>query len=242
MTIAMQLFRLRGGAAAALEEPLGKTPPFVGLTPGRPVQVFPLGIPRTVDGRKVRCETADLGAVLTDLATRRDPVRLTVEHGEDPRWGSKAAGECSRLGLRADGLWADDPAWTADALEEIRSGARRGISPTFYGIADDEGFIRPRVLRDISLVSVPNLDGMALVEAGAYHGGATRLERMRASIADAVAVTADPDERRRRALFAVRGIGVGLPPAELAQLGQETALLAGSTFSLAVVALTEVSR
>lgn len=211
----MQLFRLRGAAAAALEDPPGRTPPFAGLTPGMPVQVFPLGVPRTVDGRKVRCEAEDLRTVLTDLTTRRDPVRLTVEHGEDPRWGSKAAGECSRLALRDAGLWAEDPAWTAEALEEIRSGARRGISPTFYGVADADGYIRPRVLRDISLVSVPNLDGMALVEAAASAKGASLsgdADRLASEI-QRVILSVRPEERRVVANQEYwRRVDAGMPP------------------------------
>lgn len=147
----------------------GKTPPFEGMTPGKPVQVFPAGVARTVDGRKVRAEAADFALLLGDLATRKNPVTLTVEHEADPTWGSKAAGEVPSDAFLAqvDGFWGLDPHWTDEALGEIRSGARRWISPTFYGTEDEDGYVRPRILRDISLVSVPNLDGMQPVTASA---------------------------------------------------------------------------
>jgi phage I-like protein len=151
----------------------GKTPPFEGMTPGKPIQVFPMGAGRTVDGRKVKAETADFALLLGDLATRRNPVTLTVEHEMDPTWGSRAAGEISSDAFleQADGFWGLEPRWTEAALAEIRSGARRWISPTFYG-TEVEGVIRPRILRDISLVSVPNLDGMQPVTASASRDGA----------------------------------------------------------------------
>lgn len=152
----------------------GKTPPFEGMKPGKPVQVFPAGAARTVDGRKVRAEAADFALLLGDLATRRNPVTLTVEHEMDPTWGSRAAGEVSSDAFlaQADGFWGLEPRWTEAALGEIRSGARRWISPTFYGAEDEDGYIRPRILRDISLVSVPNLDGMQPVAASAAWDGA----------------------------------------------------------------------
>lgn len=147
----------------------GKTPPFEGMKPGKPIQVFPKGEARTVDGRKVRCEAEDFQLLLGDLATRKNPVTLTVEHECDPLWGSKAAGECASDGFIAqgDGLWGLEPRWIEGALGEIRSGARRWISPTFYGTYDEEDCVRPRILRDVSLVSVPNLDGMVPVTASA---------------------------------------------------------------------------
>lgn len=147
----------------------GKTPAFEGMKPGKPIQVFPKGEARTVDGRKVRCEAEDFQLLLGDLATRKNPVTLTVEHECDPLWGSKAAGECSSDGFIAqgDGLWGLEPRWHEEALGEIRSGARRWISPTFYGTYDEEDCVRPRILRDVSLVSVPNLDGMEPVTASA---------------------------------------------------------------------------
>jgi hypothetical protein len=205
------------------------------------VQVFPLGVGRTVDQRKVRCEGEDFRAVLSDLATRRDPVRLTVEHGEDPLWGSRAAGECSVLTVRSAGLWAEDPHWTAPALAEIRSGARRGISPTFYGVPDADGFIRPRILRDISLCSVPNLDGMELVEAVPSRFAAASmapLQRMRAAVADVAARTADSTERRALALRAIHGIGVGLSGEALSELAREAKKAVGCRFDDAAIALT----
>lgn len=147
----------------------GKTPAFEGMTSGKPVQIFPMGAARTVDGRKVRAEDADFALLLGDLATRKNPVTLTVEHEADPVWGSKAAGEVASDAFlaQADGFWGLEPRWTGAALEEIRSGSRRWISPTFYGAEDEDGYIRPRILRDISLVSVPNLDGMQPVTASA---------------------------------------------------------------------------
>lgn len=150
----------------------GKTPPFEGMTPGKPVQVFPMGACRTVDGRKVQCEAEDFRLLLGDLATRKNPVTLTVEHEMDPTWGSRAAGECSEFLQQGDGLWGLDPHWTEQALSEIRSGARRWISPTFYGTEDQNGNVRPRILRDVSLVSVPNLDGMQPVTASASRDAA----------------------------------------------------------------------
>lgn len=149
----------------------GKTPPFEGMTPGKPVQVFQKGEARTIDGRKVCCEAEDFQLLLGDLATRKNPVTITVEHEMDPTWGSRAAGECSEHTVRGDGLWGENPHWTEAALAEIRTGARRWISPTFYGVWDDDECIRPRVLRDISLVSVPNIDGMEPVTASADRGG-----------------------------------------------------------------------
>lgn len=151
----------------------GKTPPFEGMTPGKPIQVFPMGEARTVDGRRVRSELEDFGLLLGDLATRKNPVTLTVEHEMDPTWGSRSAGECAsdEFLAQADGLWGLNPAWTDAALAEIRSGARRWISPTFYG-TEVEGVIRPRILRDISLCSVPNIDGMQPVTASASRSGA----------------------------------------------------------------------
>ena len=167
----MQLFRLDGVQVTpeTVSMAAGKTPPFEGMTPGKPIQVFPTGAARTVDGRKVRAEAADFGLLLGNLATRKNPVTLTVEHEMDPTWGSKAAGEVPSDAFLAqeDGFWGLDPRWTGAALEEIRSGARRWISPTFYGVEDEDGYVRPRILRDISLVSVPNLDGMQPVTASA---------------------------------------------------------------------------
>lgn len=172
----LPLFRLAGVEVTQETVALaaGKTPAFEGMTPGNPVQVFPLGAARTVDGRKVRAELEDFSLLLGDLATRQNPVTLTVEHEMDPTWGSRAAGECSSDGFASqdDGLWGIEPRWTEAALAEIRSGARRWISPTFYGTEDADGFIRPRILRDVSLVSVPNLDGMQPVTASASRGDA----------------------------------------------------------------------
>jgi hypothetical protein len=212
------------------------------MTPGKPVQVFPVGPARTVDGRKVRTEAEDFNALLRDLATRKDPLRITVEHGEDPLWGARAAGECSVVTVRPAGLFAEDPHWTEPALAEIRSGARRGISPTFYGVADAEGYIRPRILRDISLCSVPNLDGMELVEASPSRVAATSpapLQLVKAAAREAHALSADPAERKRIALSSVRGIGLGLGTYELAALAKEAALAIGSCdIGEAAVALT----
>ncbi len=148
----------------------GKTPPFEGMTPGKPVQIFPKGEARTVDGRKVCCEAEDFQLMLGDLATRKNPVTATVEHEMDPTWGSRAAGECSEFIAQGDGFWGLDPHWTEPALADIRSGARRWISPTFYGTEDETGRIRPRILRDYTLCSVPNLDGMQPVTASASRG------------------------------------------------------------------------
>ncbi len=147
----------------------GKTPPFEGMKPGKPIQVFPKGEARTVDGRQVKCEAEDFQLVLGDLATRKNPVTLTVEHECDPLWGSKAAGECASDAfiVQGDGFWGLEPHWTEAALAEIKSGARRWISPTFYGTYDETDCVRPRILRDVSLVSVPNLDGMQPVAASA---------------------------------------------------------------------------
>lgn len=239
----MKLFRLSGTGTAmeGAADPRTKRSPHPGMTPGKPVQVFPYGAARTVDGRKVRSEGEDFRAILTDLATRRDPLRLTVEHGEDPLWGARAAGECSVLAVRPAGLFAEDPHWTEPALAEIRSGARRGISPTFYGVADADGYIRPRILRDISLCSVPNLDGMELVEAAPSRFAAASpapLQRMKAAVADAFALSADRADRRVIGLSAVRGIGLALGPDALAALAKEAALTIGCGFSEAVVALT----
>lgn len=239
----MQLFRLRGTGTAAegAADPTGKRPPHPGMTPGRPVQVFPVGPARTVDGRKVRSEAEDFRAILSDLATRRDPLRLTVEHGEDPLWGARAAGECSVLAVRPAGLYAEDPAWTEAALAEIRSGARRGISPTFYGTKDAEGYIRPRILRDISLCSVPNLDGMEFVEAAPSRVAAASpapLQLVKAAAREAHALSADPAERKRIALSGVRGIGLGLGRDELHTLTEQTADAIGCGYAEAVLSLT----
>ncbi len=145
----------------------GKTPPFEGMTPGKPIQIFPKGKARTVDGRRVCCEEEDFQLMLGDLATRKNPVTATVEHEMDPTWGSRGAGECSEFIAQGDGFWGLDPHWTEPALADIRSGARRWISPTFYGTEDEAGRIRPRILRDYTLCSVPNLDGMQPVMASA---------------------------------------------------------------------------
>lgn len=151
----------------------GKTPPFEGFKQGKPTQIFPKGRARTVDGRKVRCEDEDFQLLLGDLATRKNPVTATYEHEMDPLKGSKSAGESasSAFSAREDGLWTDAPFWSDEALGEIRSGERRWISPTFYGTWDEEtDEVRPRVLRDYTLCSVPNFDGMQPVTASASRG------------------------------------------------------------------------
>lgn len=137
------------------------------LTRGKPIQLFTLGECRTVDGRKVKCTQEDIDLVLRDLATRQNPVPLTYEHGEDPVMGDLAAGECTSFYGDDKGLWAEAPAWTDQAVEQIRSGQRTWISPTFYAITDADGNLRPRVIRDNTLCSVPNIDGMRRVEVTA---------------------------------------------------------------------------
>lgn len=172
-TAAWQLFTLAPieVTAEAVSMASGKTPPFEGMTPGKPVQIFPKGEARTVDGRKVRCEAEDFQLLLGDLATRKNPVTITVEHEMDPLWGSRAAGECSEFEVRTDGFWGLNPHWTKPALEEIKTGTRRWISPTFFGtFVEDDETVRPRVLRDFTLCSVPNLDGMQPVTASASRG------------------------------------------------------------------------
>lgn len=66
----------------------------------------------------------------------------------------------------------------------------------------------------------------------------TPVQRMKAAVASATALATTPSERRVLALSAVRGLGVGLGPEELAALTLEAAEATGCLFSETVVALT----
>ncbi len=71
----------------------------------------------------------------------------------------------------------------------------------------------------------------------------TPVQRMKAAVSDAVALSADRTERKAFALSAVRGLGVGLRPDDLTALARETAETIGCGFSEAVLSLsTEDAR
>lgn len=75
-------------------------------------------------------------------------------------------------------------------------------------------------------------------ELAAAAGAASPLGRMKAAVAEAAALSADPASRRRIALSAVRGIGIALSADELADLSRQTAEAVGCTVAEAAVSLT----
>ena len=66
----------------------------------------------------------------------------------------------------------------------------------------------------------------------------TPAEKVKRAAKEAHALSADPTERKRIALSAVRGLGVGMPSLSLDGLAREVAAAVGCTYSAAVLALT----
>ena len=66
----------------------------------------------------------------------------------------------------------------------------------------------------------------------------TPAQRVKAAAAEAHALSADPSERKRIALSALRGIGSGLTPLSLDDLTRETAAAVGCGYAEAALALT----
>lgn len=66
----------------------------------------------------------------------------------------------------------------------------------------------------------------------------TPAEKVKRAAQEAHALSADPTERKRIALSAVRGIGAGLTPLSLDDLTRETAAAVGCSYAEAVLALT----
>lgn len=129
------------------------------------VQVLPLGTPVMNDDRKLRVDAADLAKVFSNATARLSEIPILYEHGWGPH-GGEAAGWITKFEVRSDGLYALVK-WTASAAAEIREGKWKYLSPGFMGYVDEDGFIRPRTLFEVSLTNTPAIDGMAPVEAAA---------------------------------------------------------------------------
>ena len=129
------------------------------------VQVLPFGTPVMNDDRKLRVDAADLAKVFSNATARLSEIPILYEHGWGPH-GGEAAGWITKFEVRSDGLYALVK-WTASAAAEIREGKWKYLSPGFMGYVDEDGFIRPRTLFEVSLTNTPAIDGMAPVEAAA---------------------------------------------------------------------------
>ncbi len=141
-----------GSVPVALE--LGNDSSPAGFVPGKPFKFLSMGDVDTLDGRRVRCDDQSAATMLRALSKQTVPVGLTLEHDDAAgRMGECAAGEIRRID---DGLWCLSPLWSPEGAEQIRSGRRTFASATFYSEKATDGTIRPRRLRDISLVAVPN--------------------------------------------------------------------------------------
>lgn len=129
------------------------------------VQVLPFGTPSMNDDRKLRVDASDLAKVYANATARLSEIPILYEHGWGPH-GGEAAGWIAKFEVRFDGLYAL-VRWTASAAAEIREGKWKYLSPGFMGYVDEDGFIRPRTLFEVSLTNTPAIDGMAPVEAAA---------------------------------------------------------------------------
>lgn len=111
----------------------------------------------------------------------------------------------------------------AAAAYGIRSDVRTAVRDEREALADPVRRVTREIVRE---------------ELAAAAAAASPLGRMKAAVAEAVALSADSSSRRTLALRAVRGIGAGLGPEDLAALTLETASAVGCLFSEAAVALT----
>lgn len=142
------------------------------LTPGKPFRVFPGGLTRAIDGRRLDLGDAQLSALLSNFT---DPVAVTWEHERTEKRAGEAAGWIKRLAAGSDGsLMAAEVDWTEDGLADLKADRYRYVSADAYGewAEDVEGLIfRPLRLAAVTLTNKPAFRDMGRVTFEAEHGG-----------------------------------------------------------------------
>lgn len=125
------------------------------------------GEPALADSRRFRMTPEDrastLGNAQRRLAGRTIP--LLFEHGFGP-CGGKAGGKVTRVYEDAEDLWAE-VLLDEDTFEEaVDPGLNwHGRSAGFMGWMDEDGFIHPADVFELSLTNFPAMEGLGAVEA-----------------------------------------------------------------------------
>lgn len=125
------------------------------------------GEPALADSRRFRMTPEDRASTLGN-AQRRLAVRtipLLFEHGFGP-CGGKAGGKVTRVYEDAEDLWAE-VLLDEDTFEEaVDPGLNwHGRSAGFMGWMDEDGFIHPADVFELSLTNFPAMEGLGAVEA-----------------------------------------------------------------------------
>lgn len=154
------------------------------------VQVFPLGPEiHTNDGRFFRLSDPAALVAMIEVTLKSGPILVDYEHRSYYGVDSQAAGWCSAVEARADGIWARID-WTEAARQKIEAREYRFISPEFHAHVETSELL---TLDAISLVNRPAFT-MAAIAAAQLARAKTSGDQPMKNIAAALGLAEDATE------------------------------------------------
>lgn len=133
------------------------------------IRLLPAGPFRSVDTRPAECAAWQLSAetaarLIATAAARASDYVIDFEHqtlrSAENGQPAPAAGWFKTLEFKADGLYATDVRWTANAARMIAAGEYRYLSPVFAYHPASGAVTALSLVAPASLVNAPGLDGL----------------------------------------------------------------------------------
>jgi len=124
--------------------------------------IFKQGIFDLEDDRKFKMTELDIANLKEAFTQKRNPTPVLYEHGSGTM-GGKAAGKVLSLQNKEGNILAHSNLNQKPYLE-IKDGEWFGCSAGFMASVDDEGYIRPKRLLEVSLTNLPAFPGLPEIQ------------------------------------------------------------------------------
>ena len=124
--------------------------------------VFKFGTFEMEDKRLFKMDVIDFQTLTENFRAKKTPTPVLYEHGDGPQ-GGKAGGSVVALQDKSEDLFVHANL-TKNAYNEVKDGEWLSCSAGFLANIDDEGYIRPKKLLEVSLTNMPAFGGLPEIQ------------------------------------------------------------------------------